>query len=113
MQIACSTSLLNIPFLVAGCDYVIVGEEFYAGGAIISQDPVQLGARATQAIPYFKAGQVVGVNNGLRGAAQFEMLTGTYGFEQGGMSSQSFAHVWAVIVIIIGNVLFYMSGHGT
>jgi len=64
---------------------------------------------ATQAIPYFKSGQIVGVNNGLRGSAEFEMLTGTYGFGQGGMSSQSFAHVWAVIVIIIGNVLFYMS----
>jgi len=43
MQIACSTSLLNIPFLVAGCDYVIMGEEFYAGAAMISQNPVQLG----------------------------------------------------------------------
>jgi len=44
MQVACSTSLVNIPFLVASCDYVIIGEENYAGAAIISQDPVQLGS---------------------------------------------------------------------
>lgn len=52
MQIACSTSLLNIPFLIAGCDYVIIGEEHYAGAAIISNDPVQLGCIVGQ--DYFK-----------------------------------------------------------
>jgi len=43
MQIACSTSITNIPFLITSCDYVIMGEENYVGAAILSQNPVQLG----------------------------------------------------------------------
>lgn len=66
-------------------------------------------SQASMAMPFLKTGQLVGVNNGLRGAAEFELLTGTYGFGQGGMISQSFANVWLVIAMILGNVLYFAS----
>ena len=38
MQIAATDTEHQIPFLVATCDYVIIGEEFYAASAYLSQD---------------------------------------------------------------------------
>jgi len=40
----------NIPFLVAICDYSIIGEELYALGAYVSQDPTQISSLAGQDI---------------------------------------------------------------
>ncbi len=40
----------NIPFLVAICDYSIIGEELYALGAYVSQDPTQSSSLAGQDI---------------------------------------------------------------
>ncbi|MDH5199825.1 MAG: hypothetical protein OEW93_02965 [Candidatus Bathyarchaeota archaeon] len=40
----------NIPFMVAICDYSIIGEELYALGAYISQDPTQSSSLAGQDI---------------------------------------------------------------
>jgi hypothetical protein len=40
----------NIPFLVAICDYSIIGEELYALGAYVSQDPTQTASLAGQDI---------------------------------------------------------------
>jgi len=40
----------NIPFLVAICDYSIIGEELYALGAFVSEDPTQTASLAGQDI---------------------------------------------------------------
>ena len=40
----------NIPFMVAVCDYSIIGEELYALGAYVSQDPAQTSSIAGQDI---------------------------------------------------------------
>lgn len=32
----------QLPFIVAVCDYVLIGEEFYAAGAYLSKDPYQI-----------------------------------------------------------------------
>jgi len=40
----------NIPFLVAVCDYSLIGEELYALGAYVSQDPIQSSCLAGQDI---------------------------------------------------------------
>jgi len=40
----------NIPFMVAVCDYSIIGEELYALGAYVSQDPTQSSSLAGQDI---------------------------------------------------------------
>jgi hypothetical protein len=43
IQIAGTDEPIQIPFFVAACDYVLIGEELYAASAYLSQDPVQLG----------------------------------------------------------------------
>lgn len=39
MQIAGTSQLFQIPFFIAACDYVIIGEEFFAVSASISGEP--------------------------------------------------------------------------
>jgi len=43
IQIAGTDEPIQIPFFVAACDYVLIGEELYAASAYLSRDPVQLG----------------------------------------------------------------------
>ena len=45
----------NIPFLVAICDYSLIGEELYALGAYVSQDPTQSSSLAGQDIAKYIA----------------------------------------------------------
>lgn len=62
---------------------------------------------APTTMPYLASGQIVGLNNGLKGAAEFEKLVGARGFGLGGITSLSMAHLWAVLVIIIGNIVYF------
>jgi len=62
---------------------------------------------APTSLPYLSSGQIIGLNNGLGGAAAFEKLVGVRGFGQGGMTSLSFAHIWTVLAIIIGNIVYF------
>lgn len=48
ISIAGCSRLFQIPFFVAACDYTLIGEELLAGGAYLSQEPVQTGALAGQ-----------------------------------------------------------------
>ncbi len=48
MTVGGTDSLSQLCWFVAGCDYSILGEEIYALGAYISEDPVALGAIAGQ-----------------------------------------------------------------
>ena len=34
----------QLPFFVAACDYTLIGEEFFAASAYLSNDPEQLGS---------------------------------------------------------------------
>lgn len=44
IQIAGTPKIEQIPFLIASCDYVLIGEEFYAASAYLSRDPTALGS---------------------------------------------------------------------
>lgn len=44
MQIAGTSQLYQIPFFIAACDYVIIGEEFFAVSASLSKDPILSGS---------------------------------------------------------------------
>jgi len=44
IQVAGTPSVFQTPFFVAVCDYVLIGEECYAAGALLSEDPHQLGS---------------------------------------------------------------------
>jgi len=50
IQVAGTPAYLQIPFLIAACDYVIIGDEFYAAGAYLSREPTLLGSIVGQDI---------------------------------------------------------------
>lgn len=44
LQIAATTQLYQVPFFIAACDYVIIGEEFFAMSAHIGKEPALCGS---------------------------------------------------------------------
>jgi hypothetical protein len=44
IQIAGTAMPSQLPFFVAACDYVLIGEEFFAASAYLSGEPQQLGS---------------------------------------------------------------------
>ncbi|NUL82885.1 MAG: hypothetical protein HUU60_09215 [Armatimonadetes bacterium] len=44
IQIASSTQITQTPFFIAACDYVLIGDEFYAASAYLSREPVAMGS---------------------------------------------------------------------
>lgn len=48
IQVAGTGNLAQTAFFVAACDYTLIGEELYAGGAYLSQDPTQIGSLGGQ-----------------------------------------------------------------
>jgi hypothetical protein len=44
IQVAGTPSTTQIPFFIASCDYTIIGDEFYAGSAYLTREPVLLGS---------------------------------------------------------------------
>lgn len=50
IQIAGTPATTQIPFFIAACDYVIIGDEYYAASAYLSREPTQLGSIVGQDI---------------------------------------------------------------
>lgn len=44
IQVAGTTEITQTPFFIAACDYVIIGDEFYAASAYIGREPVLVGS---------------------------------------------------------------------
>ena len=44
IQIAGTAQIAQLPFMVAACDYTLIGEEFFAAAAYLSGEPDQLGS---------------------------------------------------------------------
>lgn len=44
IQVASSTQLTQTPFFIAACDYVLIGDEFYAASAYLTRQPVLVGS---------------------------------------------------------------------
>lgn len=44
IQVASSTENTQTPFFIAACDYVLIGEEFYAASAYLTRHPVLVGS---------------------------------------------------------------------
>lgn len=42
MQVSGTSVITAIPFLIASCDYVLISEEMYVAGAVVSKDTLQL-----------------------------------------------------------------------
>ena len=50
MQIAGTPQTIQVPFFIAACDYVIIGDEYYAASAYLTQEPTLLGSLVGQDI---------------------------------------------------------------
>lgn len=48
IQVASSTQLTQTPFFIAACDYVLIGNEFYAASAYLTREPVLVGSLVGQ-----------------------------------------------------------------
>jgi hypothetical protein len=48
IQVAGSTQQTQTPFFIAACDYVLIGDEFYAASAYLRREPVLLGSLVGQ-----------------------------------------------------------------
>jgi hypothetical protein len=44
IQIAGTADIFQIPFFIASCDYVVIGEELFAASAYLSREPTMLGS---------------------------------------------------------------------
>jgi hypothetical protein len=50
LQVAGTDGIVQLPFFIANCDYVLIGEEFLAAGAKVSEDPVAISSIYAQDI---------------------------------------------------------------
>lgn len=63
---------------------------------------------ATSFYPFLSAGQMVGLIGGLKGAAEYEILIDRPGMGQRGMDAQSVCHLVIILLVIAGNVGYFM-----
>jgi len=61
------------------------------------------------AMPFVASGQIRGLLGGLRGAAEYEQLTGIVGRGAAMMDAQSIGHLIIVAFIIVGNLAYFFS----
>jgi len=67
------------------------------------------GVSAPEYYPYYNSGQLSGMLEGLKGAAEYEAMIGRQGIATSGMDAQSLGHFVIVIFIVAGNVLFLVN----
>jgi hypothetical protein len=64
---------------------------------------------ATSFYPFLDSGQLVGLVGGLKGAAEYENLIARPGMGSKGMDAQSMAHLMILVLVILGNITFFVS----
>lgn len=63
----------------------------------------------TNTMPYYASGQVLGILNGVRGAAEYEQMVGSLGEGTTNLDAISFGHIVIIFFIIIGNIIYAIS----
>jgi hypothetical protein len=63
---------------------------------------------ATSFYPFLNSGQIEGLVNGLKGAAEYEILLGKPGMGSRGMDAQSIAHLLIIILVVLGNINYWL-----
>lgn len=58
--------------------------------------------------PYLNTGQLIGLINGLKGAAEYENLIGKPGEATRGMTPQSAVHLIIIFFIVLGNIGYFV-----
>ncbi|MGQ9729779.1 MAG: hypothetical protein ACUVX8_00770 [Candidatus Zipacnadales bacterium] len=59
--------------------------------------------------PYLQSGQLIGLLNGMKGAAEYEKLVDAPGDGMGGMVAQSYSQFLIVTLVIFGNIVYFIS----
>jgi len=59
---------------------------------------------------YVDSGQVIGLLQGLRGAAEYEIMSGNPGSAASGMDAQSLGHIVIITFILVGNIAYFATG---
>jgi hypothetical protein len=59
---------------------------------------------------FLGAGQIVGLLGGMKGAAEYEILIEQEDAAFRGMDIQSLVHFLIILLVIVGNVGFFLSG---
>ena len=80
----------------------------WAGGKFGQK--IVTGNTAIQAVliyPFYQAGQISGFLGGLKGASEYEALTGRPAAATRGMDSQSTGHALMVLFILLGNLAYF------
>jgi hypothetical protein len=80
--------------------WIVYGQKNYGFPLAIGCTAVS----ASQYYPYLNSGQITGLIGGLRGAAEYEVLTGKPDLATAGMDAQSIVHVILVLAIILANI---------
>jgi hypothetical protein len=65
--------------------------------------------QAPQVYPYLDTGQLTGLMGGMKGGAEYEKLTGYLARATMSMVSQTAAHIFVVLFIVIGNLAYFMT----
>ncbi len=73
----------------------------YAAGIVTVSVP--------NAMPFVQSGQISGLLQGLRGAAEYEVLVGSPGAGAAKMDAQSLGHLLIIGFIIVGNVAYFLN----
>ncbi len=112
------TRLRDIPFMVAisagtpgFSDWLLYGHSRYglrvgAGVTAVS---------AADAYPYLQTGQLTGLLAGMKGAAEYEVLVQRHNYSKAympavaAMDSQSLAHIVILVLVVIGNIAFFVT----
>ena len=74
--------------------------------------PLSVGVTAVSApgaMPYVRSGQYKGILNGMRGAAEYELLNKMPGPAVKGMDAQSVGHFVILLLVILGNVGYLLA----
>lgn len=64
-------------------------------------------------MPYIQSGQIKGLLQGLRGAAEYEVLSGNVGVAAAGMDAQSLGHLLIITLIVTGNIAYFVTNKKT
>jgi hypothetical protein len=66
-------------------------------------------AMVTTYDPYLASGQLYAMVGGLKGAAEYEQLIGIGGRGGRGMLAQTSSHLYIIVLIVVGNLLYLHS----
>jgi len=81
----------------------------YGGQYGVRVSAMVTAAMVTTYDPYLASGQMHAMVGGLRGAAEYESLIGIGGSGVRGMLAQSMSHLYVVLLIVVGNVVYFVS----